>query len=109
MELFKLNDLKGGWFAGNFEPTLYKTSDFEVAVKQYKKDDYEQKHYHKLATEFTVIVYGEVKMNDIKYTAGQIIRIDPGEATDFLVLSDIAITTVLKVPSMAEDKYLSEK
>ena len=43
MELFKLSDLKGGWFAGNFEPTLYNTSDFEVAVKQYKKGDYEKK------------------------------------------------------------------
>ena len=109
MELFKLSDLKGGWFAGHFEPTVYKTSDFEVAVKQYKKGDYEKRHYHKIATEFTVIVYGEVEMNNKKYTAGEIIQIAPGEATDFLVLSDIAITTVLKVPSVTEDKYFSEK
>ena len=109
MELFKLDDLKGGWFAGNFEPTLHKTSEFEVAVKQYRKGDYEKKHYHMIATEFTVIVYGEVEMNNVKYTAGQIVRIDPGEATDFLVVSDMAITTVLKVPSVTEDKYFSEK
>ena len=109
MELFKLSDLKGGWFAGNFEPTLYNTSDFEVAVKQYKKGDYEKKHYHKIATEFTVIVFGEVEMNNKKYSAGEIIQIYPGEATDFLVLSDMAITTVLKVPSVAGDKYFSEK
>ncbi|HJS54771.1 MAG TPA: hypothetical protein VJ765_09515 [Chitinophagaceae bacterium] len=108
MELFKLSDLKGGWFAGNFEPTLHKTSDFEVAVKQYKKYDYEKRHYHKIATEFTVIVYGEVRMNNIKYEAGDVVRIDPGEATDFYVLSDIAITTVLKTPSVANDKYISE-
>ena len=109
MEHFKLSDLKGGWFAGNFDPTLYKTGDFEVAVKQYKKGDYEKKHFHKIATEFTVIVYGEVEMNKMKYTAGQIIKIAPGETTDFFVLSDMAITTVLKVPSVADDKYVSEK
>jgi hypothetical protein len=109
MELFNINDLKGGWFVGNFDPTLYKTEDFEVAVKQYKKGDYERKHFHKIATEFTVIVYGEVEMNKIKYTAGQIIKIAPGEATDFFVRSDMAITTVLKVPSVPNDKYFSEK
>ena len=109
MEHFNLNDLKGGWFAGDFDPTLYKTGDFEVAVKQYKKGDYEKKHFHKIATEFTVIVYGEVEMNKMKYTAGQIVKIVPGEATDFFVLSDIAITTVLKVPSVPNDKYVSGK
>ena len=109
MKHFKLNDMKGGWFAGNFEPTLYRTSDFEVAVKHYKKGDYEEKHYHKIATEFTVIVYGEVEMNKIKYEAGEIIEMEPGEATDFFVLSDMAITTVLKIPSVANDKHISSK
>jgi hypothetical protein len=105
MEIFKLNELTGGWFVGNFVPTLYKTDDFEVAVKNYKKGDYEKSHYHKIATEFTVIAYGEVEMNKVKYKTGDIIRIDPGEATDFYVISDIAITTVVKVPSIADDKY----
>ena len=109
MKQFKLDDMIGGWFAGNFDPTLYKTGDFEVAVKHYKKGDFEEKHYHKIATEFTVIVYGEVEMNNIKYKAGDIIQIEPGEATDFVVLSDVAITTVLKVPSVAKDKYVSSK
>ena len=109
MELFKLADLKGGWFAGQFDPTLYRTGAFEVAVKQYKKNDYEKKHYHKIATEFTVISYGKVEMNNVKYETGDIIRIDPGEATDFRVLSDVAITTVLKVPSISNDKYVSEE
>lgn len=109
MKHFKLDDMKGGWFAGNFDPSLYKTSDFEVAVKHYKKGDYEKKHYHKIATEFTVIVYGEVEMNKIKYKAGEIIQIEPGEATDFFVVSDMAITTVLKVPGAANDKYVLSK
>lgn len=108
MQLFKLNELKDGWFAGDFQPTLFKTNQFEVAVKNYQKGDYEKKHYHKIATEFTVITFGEIEMNGVKYAAGDIIRIDPGEVTDFFVVSDLAITTVLKVPSVTGDKYLSE-
>lgn len=106
MEKFKLDDMKGGWFIGQFEPTLMPTSEVEVAVKKYKKGDYEKSHYHKIATEYTVIVTGEVEMNGVKYSAGDIIRIDPGEATDFRVMSEEVVTTVVKLPSVAGDKYL---
>jgi anti-sigma factor ChrR (cupin superfamily) len=109
VKIFKLNEMKGGWFIGNFNPTLLETSDVEVAVKNYQKGDYEKKHFHKIATEYTVIVSGDVKMNDNYYTAGDIIRIDPGEATDFLVLSEVAVTTVVKVPCISDDKFLAEE
>ena len=33
MKVSHINEMKGGWFVGNFEPTLYKTNDTEVAVK----------------------------------------------------------------------------
>ena len=29
MKIFKLNDMKDGWFVGNFEPTAFNTSEFE--------------------------------------------------------------------------------
>ena len=29
MKIMKLNDMKQGWFVGDFEPTAYKTKDFE--------------------------------------------------------------------------------
>ena len=45
-----------GWFVGDFEPSLYKTQDFEVAVKRYLEGAVEKRHTHKVATEFTVIV-----------------------------------------------------
>jgi hypothetical protein len=31
-----------GWFVGNFDPSLYKTNDVEVAYKEYHEDDYEE-------------------------------------------------------------------
>jgi len=109
MELFKLEDMKGGWFIGNFNPSLLPTDQVEVAVKKYKKGDYEPSHHHKIATEYTVIVTGEVEMNGKPYSAGDIIRIDPGESTDFRVLSEEVITTVVKLPSVAGDKYVNSQ
>ena len=35
----KLQGMVKGWFVGGFEPTLFKTNDVEVAVKEYKKGD----------------------------------------------------------------------
>ena len=66
-----------GWFVGNFEPTLIKTNDVEVAVKSYNKGDYEDKHYHIIATELTVIFQGWVKMNGVEYQKGDIIVMEP--------------------------------
>ena len=39
MKTAKLTDMIKGWFVGNFEPTLLKTNDVEVAVKEYRKGD----------------------------------------------------------------------
>lgn len=108
MKTAKLKDMKLGWFVGDFEPTLYKTKDSEVAVKKYKAGDYEKAHFHKIATEITVIVSGKAKMNDSDYEEEDIIILSPGETTDFRALTDV-VTVVVKIPSVKEDKYLSNK
>ncbi len=105
MRIAKLENMIKGWFVGNFEPTLYKTNDVEVAVKSYKKGDYEKSHYHKIATEITVIISGRVKMNNIQYQAGDIIIMEPGEATDFECLDENTVNVVVKIPGANNDKY----
>lgn len=105
MKAAKLDSMIKGWFVGNFEPTLYKTNDVEVAVKQYKAGDREDWHYHKIATEISVIVSGRVRMNQREFSAGDIIMMEPGEGTDFEVLED-TVTTVVKLPGANNDKYL---
>jgi hypothetical protein len=102
----KLDDFFKGWILGNFQPTLHFTTDFEIAIKYYTAGDKEEKHYHKLATEYTAIVYGRVKMNGLEYTKGDIIEIAKNEATNFEVIEDTA-TVVVKLPSAKNDKYLS--
>jgi quercetin dioxygenase-like cupin family protein len=104
MKKHNLNDFIKGWFVGRFEPTIIDTEDFEVAIKRYKKGDYENSHYHKVAKELTIIVEGEVKMNETKYQKDDIIVIEPGEKTDFKCLTDV-ITCVVKVPSVKNDKF----
>lgn len=105
MKVVRLAEMTKGWFVGNFVPTLYQTKDVEVAVKEYKAGDFESAHYHKIATEITVVVSGRVQMNQKIYETGDIIVLDPMDATDFRALTD-AVTTVVKIPGANNDKYI---
>lgn len=107
MQVAALKDMIGGWFVGSFEPTAFKTDVCEVAVKHYSAGAYDSRHHHKLATEITVIVSGEVEMNGVRYRAGEILVIHPGEATDFRCIQD-ATTAVVKIPGARDDKYLGD-
>ena len=104
MKKFNLESMTGGWFIGNFEPTLYK-SNFEVGVKKYKKGDSELSHYHKTSKEFTVIISGKVRMNDFFLVEGDIIQVDEFEKTDFECIED-TVTVVVKTSSSKGDKYI---
>lgn len=104
MQLFNLADMTNGWFVGGFNPTVLFTTDVEVAVKYYKAGDSEEPHYHKIATELTVIVSGEVRMNGVNYSSGSIILIEPYQVTDFTAITDVT-TTVVKFPGARDDKY----
>lgn len=106
MKHHRLDDMIKGWFVGDFLPVAFRTSGVEVGVKSYSAGDREDKHYHKIATELTLIVSGEVGMFGRTWSAGDIITIEPNEATAFEALTD-TVTVVVKLPSVAEDKYLS--
>ena len=93
-----------GWFIGNFQPTLYSTKDVEVGVKKYLKGDSEKKHFHKIATEFTVVISGKVKLNGMIYGENEIIKINNGIVADFIALED-STTIVVKLPGANNDKY----
>lgn len=105
MKIASLNNMVKGWFVGNFEPTLYRTNDVEVAVKYYKAGDCEAAHYHKIATEITVIVEGTVQMFGQNFGEGSIIIVDPNDVTDFFAVTD-AVTAVVKLPGANDDKYV---
>lgn len=105
MKLYHLSEMKGGWFAGDFNPTVVSSKDFEVAVKHYSAGAKEPRHHHKVAQEVTVITSGTVRMNGVTHSEGSIIVLAPGDSTDFEALT-AATTVVLKTPSVAGDKYV---
>lgn len=108
MKVEKLEDMKKGWFVGNFVPSLYKTNDCEVGIKKYKKGDKESKHYHKIATEITVIVKGRVRMFNQEFGEGDMVVVEPGEETEFEALED-SMNVVVKLPGVNNDKYETEE
>jgi len=105
MRVDRLDAMTKGWFVGDFSPTALRSTDCEVAIKHYAAGDAEAAHVHRIATEITAIVTGRVMMCGTEWTAGDILTIEPGEATDFLALTD-AVTVVVKLPSVSNDKHL---
>ena len=54
-----------------------------------------------------MIVSGTVRMSGEEIGPGEIVRIPPGRATDFLAVTD-ATTVVVKLPCVRGDKYAGE-
>jgi len=105
MKVDQLSQMVKGWFVGGFTPAVAQTNNVEVAVKSYKAGDCEAMHYHKVATEVTVIVSGRVRMCGQEFGPGDIVTLSPNEPTDFEALTD-AVNVVVKLPGAANDKYL---
>jgi quercetin dioxygenase-like cupin family protein len=98
--------MKNGWFVGDFEPNAHKTKKVEAAVKTYMAGEFEAAHFHKIATEITVVISGNVEMNGKRHRPGKIVVMEPGEVTDFRAVTD-AVLAVVKVPGAKNDKYIS--
>lgn len=105
MRKLSLSNMVKGWVIGDFEPSLLKSHQLEVGVKFYNEGDTEDKHYHSLATEITIVSNGSIQMNNNKYFKGDIIIVEQNEPTDFKSLEDNTVTTVIKFPSVVNDKY----
>jgi hypothetical protein len=104
MRFDRLDRMVRGWIIGDFDPAVIRARDFEFGIKNYKAGDAEVLHYHKAATEVTVIVSGKAAMNGHVLGAGDIVVLEPGDGSDFSCISDVTLA-VIKMPSVAGDKY----
>jgi quercetin dioxygenase-like cupin family protein len=104
----RLEDMVKGWFVGKFSPTAYSTDLCEVALKSYASGEREDSHYHKQATEITLIVFGRVFMCGREWGEGDIIVLSPGEATSFEALT-ASRCIVVKTPGAPSDKFLLQE
>ena len=101
-----LQDMVKGWFVGSFAPSAHATEACEVAVKRYTAGQREAAHYHRVATEITLVLSGRVRMAGKEWGEGDIVVLSPGETTDFEALTD-AVNVVVKTPGAPDDKYLA--
>ena len=101
----QLSNFTKGWFVGDFAPTLCRPQVVEVAVKKFRAGETEAAHFHKIATEYTVVISGRVRMFEREWKEGDVVVAEPGDKTSFTALTD-AVLTVVKFPGAPHDKYL---
>lgn len=93
-----------GWFIGNFEPSLLKTDQFEVALINHVKDEKWPAHYHAVATEYNLLIQGRMKIRGEIIEPGDLFVLEPNEVADPEFLEDCKVLCV-KTPSIKGDKY----
>lgn len=106
MKISKLSEFTNGWFLGNFEPSLHKTEDFEICVKNFKKGEKEAAHFQRIATEVTVVLSGSIRMGEHFLEVDDILTIFKDEVCDFEAITDCKVLGV-KFPSLPNDKVLA--
>jgi hypothetical protein len=104
MKISKIDDMIGGWFVGNFEPSAFKTENFEVSYKKHYKGEKWDIHYHHTVTEINLLIRGKLKMQGKILEVGDIFLLEPYEIADPIFLEDCDIICV-KTPSM-NDKII---
>ena len=107
MNVYSINDFKNGWFIGDFEPSVLRTSQFEVAFHSYKSGQEWEPHYHKDAIEISYLAHGTMEINGIVLLSGDVIVIYPMEISRPKYLSDCEVI-IIKAPSLPRDKYVVE-
>jgi quercetin dioxygenase-like cupin family protein len=105
MKILKLKDYTRGWLIGDFEPNIMKMDLFEFGIKKYDTGDQEDRHYHKVAQELSVIISGKFEMNSKILEEGDIVCLEPGEPSTFKCLAS-GYTAIIKKPSVKNDKYI---
>jgi quercetin dioxygenase-like cupin family protein len=104
MKIKRIEEMKDGWFVGDFEPTMFKTKDFEVCYKVHEKDEEWDKHYH-TGTEINYLIRGKMILNDEELNEGDIFLIEPYEVVEPTFLEKCELI-VVKTPSNVNDKFI---
>ena len=99
-----IENFKGGWFVGDFNPSLFKNPFFEVAHHKHEKGQKTFPHYHKVTHELNYIVKGELMVNGKHLKEGDMWIYEPNEVSDVENLTDNELI-VVRWPSIPSDKY----
>ena len=104
MKIHRIEEMTGGWFIGNFEPSAFKTNQFEVGYKLHLAGEKWDAHYHKEADEVTFLLRGRMIIQGKELKSGDVFVINRYEVADPVFLEDCEVI-VVKTPSVICDKY----
>ncbi|EDS5739761.1 hypothetical protein INI85_003654 [Salmonella enterica] len=105
MAVTRLDDMVRGWFIGDFSPVAFRTQSVEVAVQHFSAGSHEAAHFHRQATEVTLLLHGRCRMAGREIQVGEIVTLPPGTISAFEALED-CITVVVKLPGVLDDKFV---
>ncbi len=100
---YNLNEMFRGWFIGNFEPSVFKSSCIEVGYLFHKKGEIWNVHYHNNLIEVNLLVKGKMILNNMEINENEIFVINQKEIACPIFLEDCNIVCI-KIPNIVGDK-----
>jgi hypothetical protein len=104
MEVYKIDDFKGGWYVGDFSPSAFTTESFEVCFKKHSAGEKWPKHYHKEADEINLLIRGRMVIQGTELNSGDVFILRKNEIADPVFIEDCEVV-IVKTPSKPGDKY----
>ena len=92
---------------GDFQPSAFRTENFEVGYVRHRKGEAWPKHYH-TSIEINLLVQGFMMVDDVEITPGTIFVIEPYEAVQPIFLEDCMLVVVRNLSAPGCDKILGE-
>lgn len=105
MQIYKIDEMKDGWFVGNFKPTSFTSELFEVCYKKHLKGEFWDTHYHEKVHEINLLIKGKMLINDVEINEGDIFVIEPFYVSAPTFLEDCELV-IIKTPSIIGDKKI---
>lgn len=105
LELINCNEF-GGWFVGDFQPSLINSKDIEFGFKRISKNTKPDYHFHKFKTEYTILLEGQIICQESNTIIKPItcIKLLPFEKNDQLFIED-SLIIIINTPSKKNDKH----
>lgn len=104
MKTDSIDNYKGGWFIGAFEPSILRTKEFEVGLKIHKMGELIEPHRHNVVTEYNLLVAGIMLVNGKMIYPGTLFVFEPGEIVEAVVQTEEVRVICVKVPSIPSDR-----
>ena len=97
--------MEKGWFVGDFNPTAFKTKDFEVNYRTHKAGETWEMHYHPETTEINLVIKGKMKFNNVVLEKEDIFIVEPWQISDPEFLEDTTVICI-RTPSINDKKIV---